>query len=513
VCPTRRDLVLAAFALVLSGCTLLLEAGPHDEGLVLAAADRIADGQVPYRDFWWNYGPGQAYLVGLLTAVSGPSLLVWRVVRVVMDAVLVVLVARLVQDTAEGSGSAEGSSWWPLAAGIATAGAVAWPSGPGPGVPALLLAFTALLLAPRRPGVAGALAGAAALWRPEIGLCAVVGVVLRSTGGAERAGSHTTPPAIGGFRAGPLGARAAVAAAAVAGAGYAPFAVLAGRDLHDDTLGFLDVQGLQRLPFPFDVADGFPDPNKVLEAAFPAILAAGAVLAAAWLVTRAQRRGRDGAWALAPFVAAGLAYLLARTDEFHLAPLAVALAATAGIAGATGSTRVVRAGAAALLVLIALHGIERQAGRLLHPGHLVALSGPVADGVRADAPFARGTRFVARTIAAVPGPVLVAPPRYDRVRFGAPLVNVLLGRRNPSRYDVIQPGVVTTRAVQMEIAADLYRTRTPWIVRWIAPEAHATEPNGAGRERGSRLLDDVIARDYDEVARDASFVVLRRRDS
>ena len=37
---------------------------------MLQAAARIADGEVPYRDFWWFYPPGQPYLLaGLLGAV------------------------------------------------------------------------------------------------------------------------------------------------------------------------------------------------------------------------------------------------------------------------------------------------------------------------------------------------------------------------------------------------------------------------------------------------------------
>ena len=41
-------------------------------------------------------------------------------------------------------------------------------------------------------------------------------------------------------------------------------------------------------------------------------------------------------------------------------------------------------------------------------------------------------------------PVFVANPRHDLVRVGNPLVYVLLDRPNPTRYDVMQPGVVTT---------------------------------------------------------------------
>jgi len=483
VSVSRRDLLLALTAVLLSGCTLLLEAGPHDEGLALAAAERVADGQVPYRDFWWNYGPGQAYLLGGLTAATDPSLLAWRIVRVLVDVVVVLLVARLV-DRGDRAGR------WPALAGVAAAGALAWPTGPGPGPPALALALGALLLAGRgRPATAGALAGAAALWRPELGLLALAGVLV--TGAPWR---RSVPPAAG-----------------VAAVGLLPFLVLAPRELADQTVGFLGIQDLQRLPFPFAVAEAFPDPNKLLEAAFPALLVGAAAAGAVWLLWRRGGAGRP-AWALLPLLAGGLSYLLARADEFHLLPLAIAVVLLAGTAAVADADRRVRAFCAAVLLLVALHGAERQAGRLMHPGDLVRLDGPAADGIRADAAFARGAAFVARTIRDVPGPVLVAPPSYRRVRFGAPLLGVLLGRPNPSRYDVVQPGVVTDADVQREIAADLRRTRTPWVVRWVAPAARLDEPNGGGRLRGAGLLDAVIARDYREVARDPSFVVLRRRD-
>ena len=73
--------------------------------------------------------------------------------------------------------------------------------------------------------------------------------------------------------------------------------------------------------------------------------------------------------------------------------------------------------------------------------------------------------------------VLVAPPRYDRVRVGDPLLNVLLDRRNPTRYDVIQPGVVTTAAAQREMVRDLRQTRA--VIRWNAPAATRLEANGS----------------------------------
>ena len=75
----------------------------------------------------------------------------------------------------------------------------------------------------------------------------------------------------------------------------------------------------------------------------------------------------------------------------------------------------------------------------------------------ADAAALRGLIPYVRARAPGGAPVLVAPPRYDRVRVGDPMLNVLLDRPNPTRYDVMQPGVVTTAKVQREMARDLRR--------------------------------------------------------
>src|ERR687895_1968634 len=73
-----RLALLFGLGALLSGLTILDGINPHDEGLVLQAAARVADGQLPYRDFYANYGPGQYFLAGGLDRVFGPSLLSWR---------------------------------------------------------------------------------------------------------------------------------------------------------------------------------------------------------------------------------------------------------------------------------------------------------------------------------------------------------------------------------------------------------------------------------------------------
>jgi len=107
----------------------------------------------------------------------------------------------------------------------------------------------------------------------------------------------------------------ALVAVAVAVVCLLPFAIAAGGDMADQTIGFIGIAGQQRLPFPLDPTGIGLDPNKLLELWFPLILVAGSVL---WLGWALLRRPAAQGWAMAPLIAAGVAYLLARTDEFHL---------------------------------------------------------------------------------------------------------------------------------------------------------------------------------------------------
>jgi hypothetical protein len=54
----------------------------YDEGLILTGATRILHGEIPYRDFWTVYGPGQIYLLALVFKLFSPSILVARIVDI-----------------------------------------------------------------------------------------------------------------------------------------------------------------------------------------------------------------------------------------------------------------------------------------------------------------------------------------------------------------------------------------------------------------------------------------------
>jgi hypothetical protein len=482
--PSLRYAILFVLGALLSGLTIRWGINPHDEGLMLQAGERIADGQLPYRDFYANYGPGQYFLIGGLDAVFGPSLLTWRIVRVLLDAGVAVLAYALVRRDAPE----------PLALGawVAVAAVMAYPSIPHPNPTALALAFGGLLLAERRPVWAGAVAGVAIAFRLDLGLAALAGVALLA--GERRAA-----------------ARAALTGAAVALVLMAPVVIAAPGDFWDQTIGFaLDEQGLQRLPLPGAWEGGF-EPNKMLEFYAPYLLLAGS---AVWLGVAVVRRLPLRLWAPAPLAAAGVIYLLARADVYHLVPLAAVLPVLLATAAAREGRTVWAVALVTVVALIAIQGLDRKRIQLLDPPPLATIDIDVADGVKASPREARSleqlTDYVRERVP--PGdPVFVANPRFDLVTVGNPLVYVLVGRPNPTRYDVMQPGVVTTAPVQREIVGDLERARPRLVIRWLSPLADRPEDNGAGESTGVRILDRYLERTYAPQRRFGDYLVLARR--
>jgi hypothetical protein len=474
----QRVVVLAVLATLWATIDLRAGIGPHDEGLMLQWGHRIAGGEWPYRDFWVNYLPGAP----LLQALLGDSLITWRWVRALIAGVCAVLAYLLVRRETT-------NDRWALAAWAGVTAAMAWPLTPGPTAPSVMLAFGALLAGRRRPGLGGALAALAFLFRPEVGVAAALGTWL--LGGREASGPSR---------------RMWLWFAGISLLGISPFLVVAPGDFLSQTFGFAFKQHLQHLPFP--LAPHTKDPNKVLERDFPALLV---VFTVVWAV--ASWPARRGV-ALVPLMVVGLLYLLARTDEFHLVPLAAVLA-VALAAGAAREARTAWKVALALgLAVIVLHGADRMLGKVTDATNMAGIDLAGADGVRTDQDDAHALKDLATAMDRITKPgsyMLSAPPRYDRVRVGNTLLYTLLRRENPTRYDVVQPGVVTTAKVQREMARDLERTRTPLVVRWDAPVAEQAEDNGSGRSSGVDILDDYLDAHYAQAGRYGDYLLLKRR--
>src|SRR5580765_1465886 len=63
-----------------------------DEGLLLHVAERLAAGEVPYRDVYFIYTPGLQYLLALLFRILGPSLAIEHAVQLGLHLAIVGIV-------------------------------------------------------------------------------------------------------------------------------------------------------------------------------------------------------------------------------------------------------------------------------------------------------------------------------------------------------------------------------------------------------------------------------------
>ena len=518
---------LFALGLLIGSVTLRNWIQLNDEGLMLQAAARIADGQVPYRDFWWFYPPGQPYLLALVWKLTGPSLIPWRVLRAVADASVALLAWRLARRR---SGPLVALFAW-----CVSILAVSSATGPHPYPIALALGLGSILALGRYPAVAGGLLGLVALWRIEfaayLALASVVGLFVR--GGSKRSVIRFI-----GW------------AAAISFLCYLPVVIAAGAGRTWELLvryPVLEFSKYQTLPFPLVWDGGGRARGSDLAAQFlsyhlPLVLLITLVASViVFLVTN-----RSGRWieVTGSIFGVGMAhYMVVRADAFHLGPLAVIDAVLGAWAigavveqrrargkrqAAIGRLRPMIALVAAAVAFFGLTWTLADTGwkRVREVEQARSSRGidiKVADGVR-ELPSSRcslrGATLQTCSLSdleqavqetkrrvAVGRPIYVTTKRSDLVTAGAPLFYVLAERPNATRYDIAAPGVVTSAPVQREIIANLRASRA-LVIRDSESITAAPEPNRAGQSSGVTLLDDWLAANYRVVARFGAWTLL-----
>jgi hypothetical protein len=503
---SRDRLLLAALwlaAAAISAFTIRRHLDPFDEGLLMAAVDRIAGGQWPYADFAWPYGPGHPLVLAAMAETFGPSVLWWRLVRVAADATVALLAFCLVRRSA--------GARWGAAAWLACALTMAQPSLANPFPVALAFAFGAVLAAVSgHPILAGGLGAAAAAWRLDFGACATLAALAAAVPAADASPQQH------------LGARARIAVAAAAGTAlvYAPFAVVAGpRELWETVGGgWLDERRAWRLPFPLlydGPLRGWPpddflhDLKDVIGYQLPVVAVLGLMAGVVAVAARAVRVRRVDpvAAGLGVLGLGGLAYLLSRADEFHQQPLAVSVAALLACAAAAARARWARVALAAPIAFLVVAGAANRMSALALPPDLRAVDIPGVPGIGVPPAEANALPQMVAAVQRLTAPgeaIYVAPRRSDLVAFNDPLVHFLTRRPNVLRADTL---IQARPEEQARIVAVLRRER-PVVVRWTDPLSARPEPNERGRSSGSRMLDEHLAHAYRLHARFGAYDVL-----
>jgi hypothetical protein len=503
----------------------------YDEGLAVLDGARVLGGEIPYRDFWTVYPPGQSYALAGVYRLLGTSLLAARAYDTVVRFAIVIgvyLVARQMAALPAALASGALSALWLGTVGFHSYGLFA----------ALVFALfatwsVAVYTRSERRGwllLAGVLTGLATLWRIDV--AAYLGIALTTSllvgvylfSGGERArGKHllqTVGLLVGG---------AALASAPL----YVSLAVSAGIEPMWQQLVVFPAAVLgrvRRLPYPEllpDVALFLAQPVEYVRWArffYPPLIYAISLIYLARSWVRAQSTDREARIRLVTGTAVtvfGLllfAQALSRYDWIHVLPATIWACMVTGllvsrVLGASWKRWSVAAPLGVLLgavlityILPPVHDLEailRHASPLDCHSSLGRASCAV---VQPDQ-----ERAVAFVRARTEGdePVFVGNARHDQILINDVIFYYLAARPPATRYHELHPGVATTLTVQREIVDEIQAAEVTWVVTVEWPRS--TEPNESAVSSGVAFLDAYIQDSYQPVAQFGRYTVWRGR--
>jgi hypothetical protein len=522
--------------------------GMYDEGITLTGAMRVAAGQVPHRDFYFIYGPAEAYILAGLFKVFGPSLLVERLFDLLIKALIVTAVYAIALSYSRRSIAIFVS----FVTVMWLFGLIGWGSATTP-VSLLNLIGSALILpvfagrlSTGRMLAAGAVSGAASLFRHETGIallgihaCVIsIAIYLQLTGTANRLRIFasalwpyllgfallTVPPALYYFSVAPL----------------APL-------LHDIILYPSKFYHRSRnLPFPAIDLKGLENLAVYLPIAIACFTLY--VLVRSFLQTHgtaassAESAPREDAWR-GFLITFGLLlvvmYLkgLVRVSpgQVHLAVIPSLLLIAVLFQQRLAFPRPVRIaiGSLTLLSFVAATWSSLHEIRMEYAEHLSvaewALSSAQGSPPKTSAawcksgnPLTRGFCFLPEDdrIHAIefisshtrPGESLYSGLKHhDRIFANDNLIYFATQRLPATRWSHLDPGLQTNYDTQTQMINELERNAPPYIV--LDSEFDLTlEPNDSAKSSGVTLLDDYI-RDKYQPAETFGIMSIRRRGS
>lgn len=506
--------ILVSLTLGLAGAGLLASRLYHpisiyDEGLVLGCASRVLHGELPYRDFWSLYAPGQFYALASVFALFGESVLTERLWDLAIKSLLAVACFWLVRGVSSRGVAVlcfAAVSTWLCFFGM-----------PGyPVYPYLLCAVLSLGALMRGGGedsktwacLGGLLAGLSAIFRHDMGIMMIGAVGLALVVLAIHSRWHRQPDARARGR---LALLFPVWAALPPVIAYGALWLLGcGPEMIEQL--FRDarsVPAFRGLPY--------PDPLQVLNV-FRAeslgemghqLVYAGLPVVAPLLLLLAGVRGGMALWRsvriqpgdqlillLAAVGAGAVPQAAMRSDFKHFLPMGLVAIVAFYVMAARIKTR-----SPHLRLAIILAGsiywfipLGTCAGRL--SGEIPGLPPDVRDTVTYLREHHAGE------------PLYVGVENHDRFVINAAALYFLADAQYGTKYNWLDPGVTTMERIQTEMIGELDRLEVPVVV--LSGEFWE-EPNESSRDQGIDLLDRYISENFQSVARFGEYRILERR--
>lgn len=508
----------------------------YDEGAAVFAATRVMHGDVPHRDFWAVYPPGQSCALAVVFRLLGTTLLAARIYDTLVRLMIVMCVYALAKRVASSASALTACAATALVLGSAMAYGYAV-------FPALALGLACVLSSLGyvdtgqrwRLVMAGLLSGAAACFRWDIGLYAGISVALsvslfrhcrttqegRGPAGAFLAAREVVTPLLGGALVILLPFYGYLVVARAGGALwrqvivfpatvlldvrrrsypslvppiFATQAVLSTRQVYSELVNWLR----------------FYLPPAVYSVVF---LRYGHAL----LGRRPTLSERDcGTVTVAAFGSLLFLQALSRYDYVHVIPtliIASLLIASSAWPSARSPRRfsryALRPLLLVLLVPICLISPLKILGFLArnYPPWDCHSGLPRAGCVWVDRDQERTVEFI-RAVTQPGEPIFVGNSRHDLIFVSDTGFYFLADRPSPTPYHQLHPGVTTTLPVQRRIAQDLVSEDVRWIVLVDMPDP--TELNASTTSSGIDYLDSFIRSNYTPIQEFGMYAVLHR---
>jgi len=552
------QLVVFTAALGLLIATMSRNVGPYDEGLILFGSARVQAGDIPYRDFYANYGPGQFYALATLFKVFGPSVLIERLWDLLIRTCTVLVVYLIVDST-----------WNRRTALLISLLVTIWLSYfefyGYPVFPCLLFALLSLYcLVPIYRGyratapllVSGVCVGITILFRPDIGIAA-------GAGGAFTLGLfHIAQEPDARQRASALLHSGTIYLTGIAlASGPALVLLFAAGAAHNMLVDLVFIQAriyvrMRSLPFPslggiaadlthlkFASLDGL--------AAYLPVLGVLLGVMAAWASRGDQQQYAATAgqqevssqrlWTLVQLTIFSLLFFFkgwVRAEPLHMALSIVPSLIILGVCRLHLHSREAKVLSSIGVLCLLVTSLPPIQHALVRPLHLIwrtedVTSSNGAIGFVSSKPAvppegsgcfpprglerircltipeeqAEAIHYIQQHTTESEG-IFVGLNRHDKIFENDVLFYFASKRSSVTKWHQFDPGVQTTGDVQSEIVAELQTARPRYIVlnsRW----ENKNEPNESARSSGVKTLDQYIGANYRVVASFGTISILR----
>jgi len=541
-----------SFAYLFSGITYGLNV--YDEGSSVYGATRVLDGDIPYRDFWTIYAPGQFYVLALLFKFFGPSIIVERVFSSIVLFLIVVCTYALTKRVVS-----QNLALISLFLVTIWVGMFRFYASPMP--PAILFALLSCIYLTRYISkkrkwelmIAGLLTGVTTLFRHDIGfytfLTETAVIVLfaytnLSTSEANWRGKFWKSLKTWGIY---LLSIVIITLPVVLFFIY----TVSIHDLISQLILFPTTTFPQyrSLPYPTPI----PNPMFVINGEetifhyvftivgripfyFPLIVFAIMTFWVAFSV-RNKRSLSEKEWFVILFLLLGVAFFnqaRVRSDVPHLFPtiipaiilFSLLLSTFVQIEGIGTGFRIRIKGRRSLrilfiiFILIVLLSFTFNSLKLTAPTFLTSSS--TADFVPLEIERAEGiylpldrAKHLQQAVMFIQeyvpedGRIFVGNSKHDRIFVNDIMFYFLAERHSATKYHELHPGLATTRSIQKEIINELIDYGVNYIILWNGAE-NVREPNKSGESSGVTDLDEFIRGNYKAIKSFGPYTIYSR---